>query len=95
MTRRERGRTICRRVAAKVQEVTPPGLGEWEPAWSYVAEPSDRFLDLLDVWLYEDTPRTREDLQEAADALVRAWREAGRRYEADQSARETQEGVPA
>lgn len=92
MTRDEKQRTICRRVSARIDEVTPEGLGRWDQALEIVREPSDDFLDALDDFLDDDSPGTRAALQEAADELVRAWREAGRRYEEHADERE---GVPA
>ncbi|HKK08770.1 MAG TPA: hypothetical protein VKA44_07795 [Gemmatimonadota bacterium] len=81
MTRRERERLICQRVTRRIGEVAPEGIGRWDPAWEIVAPPSDAFLDVLDAWLNDDSPDTRAALQAAADDLVRAWREAGRRYQ--------------
>lgn len=83
LLRRLREQRECQRVAERIHEVTPEGLGKWDPALEYVREPSDAFLDALDAWLDRGTSEARRDLQEAADALVRAWREAGQRFEAE------------
>lgn len=83
LAREERCRVLCRRVAERVREVTPSGLGRWDPALELVREPSDGFLDALDAWLDRDDPDTRARLRVATGDLVRAWREAGRRWEAE------------
>lgn len=94
LPRGERSRVVCERLARRIHEVAPDGLGRWDPALEIVREPSDAFLDALDRWLDTDTPENRADLQDGADALVRAWREAGRRWEAE-GRPEGREGVPA
>lgn len=92
MTRGERERLICRRVAERVRKVAPEGIGHWDPAWDYVAAPSDRFLDALDVWLGDDNEETRSHLQAAADDLIQAWMKAGHEYE---SMKQPRDEVPA
>jgi len=82
MTTEERRRLICEKVSRRIAEVTPPGLGRWDDAWDRVRTPSDAFLDALAAYLEEDTPRTRDRIQRGADALVRAWRNAGQEWEA-------------
>lgn len=94
MTREKRGKVVCQRVAEKVREVTPPGLGRWDRLMEFVLEPDNRFFDALAVWLDHDNATTRADLQDAADNLVRAWRAAGRRFEAE-GRPETRTEVPA
>jgi len=81
MTREERTRHVCRRLTECIGEVTPAGLGKWDPAWELVAAPSTVFLDTLAAWERKDTPETRAHLQAAADAVVRAWRAARREWE--------------
>jgi len=82
MTRRERARIVCERVAACIREVVPVGLGLWGPVWTFVADPSDVFMDALKEWEKEDTPITRPDLQAAFADLVEAWAEGARQWEA-------------
>ena len=80
MTPREKARIVAERVAARIREVSPEGLGHWEPAWELVAGPSDRLLDALAEWEAEDSPATRSEVEAASTALVRAWAEAARRW---------------
>ena len=82
MTIGERRRRICEKLARRIGEVTPDGLGRWDEAWERVREPSDRFLDALTAYLEEDAPETRARVQRAADDLVRAWRSAGEAWKA-------------
>lgn len=77
----DRGRLVAEKVVRRIGEVTPPGLGRCDHAWDLVEEPSDAFLDALAAWEEEDTSSTREDLQKAADDLVRAWRKAGEAWD--------------
>lgn len=78
----DRGRQINEFAVATIKRIAPSGLGRWDPAWTLVAEPSDRYLDDLRAWEDEDTPQNRADLQASAEALVHAWREAARLYTA-------------
>lgn len=82
MDSQERGRRVAERVAHRIREVAPKGLGRWGPAWEHVAAPSDAFLDRLRAWERHDAPETREALQDAADDLVRAWRRADDAWDA-------------
>ena len=82
MTNDELRRHICGKVARRISEVAPQGLGRWDDAWDRVREPSDAFLDALAAFLEADTPETRDRIQRAADTLVRAWRLAGQEWEA-------------
>lgn len=78
----ERARVIAGRVAARVREVAPPGLGRWDLTWDLVAAPSDAFLDSLSEWEEADTPTGRSELSATATALVEAWAESARQWEA-------------
>ena len=100
MTRRERARIVCDRMAAYIREVVPVRLGHWGPVWTFVADPSDVFMDALKEWEKEDTPITRPDLQAAFAALIEAWAEGARQWEAagcptleDTSDKEVEVGV--
>lgn len=96
MTSEERTRYVCRRLTERVGEVAPAGLGKWDRAWALVADPSTAFLDALREWEEADTPATRDRLQDAADAVVRAWRLAGEEWEArGRPGADAREGVPA
>lgn len=92
----DRGRAICLRVARRVAEVVPPGLGSWDGSWDLVAGPSDAFLDRLNEWEREDTAHTRAELEAAVNDFVRAWRRATEAWEAAGRPTATVEGrVPA
>jgi hypothetical protein len=84
MTRAQRvaySRQICRRLAEKIGEFAPQGLGHWDRAWELVGPASDRFLDALGLWVEEDTPDGRQEVQRAADRLLEAWIHASARYQ--------------
>ena len=80
MTSREKARLVAERVAARIHEVSPVGLGHWDPVWKLVAAPSDWLLDALAEWEAEDSPATRSEVEAASTALVGAWAEASRRW---------------
>ena len=79
-SRREKARRIAGILSEHVREVSTPGLGTWASAWELVAEPSDRFMDALHEWQTSGASDDLETVQEEAEALVGAWREANRRY---------------
>ena len=79
----EQGREILRKVVRRVEEVSPPGLGHWSPAWDMICEPSDTLFDALSAWEHDDTPETRSALETAASEFVGAWRRAAEAWEAE------------
>ena len=76
MIRREKARIVAQRVAARIREVVPVGLGHWGPVWDLVAMPSDVFMDALAEWQTEDSSSSRRKLQAASTDLISAWAEA-------------------
>ena len=96
MTRREKARVAAGRVADRVREVTPEGLGRWDRTWGFVAVSSDAFMDALAEWETEDTPTTRTELEATAAAFIGAWAQAGREWEAaGRPTHDEPEAVPA
>ena len=100
MTRGEKTRVVAERVAAKIRDVSPEGLGHWGPAFDFVASASDAFMDRLAEWEEEDSPSTRSNLEAAGADLVEAWAEGARQWEAagcptleDTNDREVEAGV--
>ncbi len=81
MTRHEKARVVAERVASRIREVAPEGLGHWGPTWGLVDVPSDVYMDALAEWEEADTPATRSTLEAASAALVGAWAQAGREWE--------------
>lgn len=80
MLQREKARILAERVAARIREVTPVGLGRWEPVWDLVAMLSDVFMDALAEWVAEDSPFTRSKLEAASVDLIDAWAAAARKW---------------
>ena len=76
----EKARIVCRRVSALIHEAVPAGLGHWGPAWTFVADPSDVFMDALAEWEAEESPSTRSGLQGAIADLLKAWKAVARRW---------------
>ena len=82
MTRHEKARIVADRVAARIREVSPEGLGRWDPAWDHIGTPSDVFMDALKEWEKADSTDNRSKLEVASADLIEAWAEAARQWEA-------------
>ena len=81
MIRRKKARIVADRVAARIREVVPVGLGHWGPVWEFIGAPSDAFMDRLAEWEAEDTPAIRSQLEAASADLIEAWADAARQWE--------------
>ena len=81
MTRHKKARIVAERVAARIREVAPEGLGHWHPAGDLVVPKADAFLDRLAEWETTDSPGTRARVETAGAALVEAWAGAARQWE--------------
>ncbi len=79
----ERVRQVAERVAEKIRDVTPAGLGAhgWDFSRAYVQPHEDPYLDALNAWAQQDTPDTRKALQRAAERYVGAWKRAGEEWQ--------------
>ena len=82
MTRRERARIVADRVDARIREISPEGLGRWDPAWDHIGAPSDVFMDALRKWENADSSTTRWELEAASEVLIDAWAEAAGQWSA-------------
>ncbi len=78
--RRERGTALCRRLAADVASIAPPGLGAWAPAWGIVAEADVAFMVVLTAWEAEPSEPARLRVRDAYHRVLERWREAATRY---------------
>lgn len=81
MTSDEKVRKVCANLSHQVSTVAPKGLGHWDPAWQIVEEPSAAFLEALAEFEVADTDLTRDKLLRAANAVVKAWRQAALEWE--------------
>lgn len=83
---------LCQRLHEAVSRETPAGLGYWNEAWEIVEEPSDDLLSILERWEAAGAPEDKRAAVQAADLVLRAWRDAARAWEAagrPEPARET------
>ena len=79
-SRGEKARRIAWIVWERIGEVTSPGLGRWAPSFAVVSEQMDAFIDTLYQWEHSGLPEDLEAVQQTAESLVAAWREADRLY---------------
>ncbi len=73
-------RIVAERVADRIREVSPEGLGHWKLAFEIVATASDTFMDRLKEWETKDSADTRLNLEVASTTLIGAWAEAARQW---------------
>ncbi len=78
--RRERGTALCRRLAADVASLTPPGIGSWSKAWDIVAGADAAFMIALTAWEAAPSEPLRLRVRTAYDAVLDAWRQAAAEY---------------
>ena len=48
--RRDCGTALCHRLAARVADIAPEGIGSWDPAWDIVGGPDAEFMLALSLW---------------------------------------------
>jgi hypothetical protein len=81
MNAAEAGRQVCENMAREVQQIAPPGLGRWEPAWDIVADADAEFMIALFAW--EDSPSEKREalVRHWGDEVMARWREAIKKFE--------------
>ncbi|MCH7532509.1 MAG: hypothetical protein IIB36_12240 [Gemmatimonadetes bacterium] len=82
--RRARGTELCKRLAADVAKVAPPGLGAWASSWDIVAEASAVFWIELTAWEAAPSEPARLNVRAAYEAVLDAWREAAHQFQVHQ-----------
>ena len=85
--RRERGTELCSRLAKRVAEIAPAGIGRWDRAWDIVAEPGAKFIVALTAWEAEPSSVTKERIRITYNNVLRAWRRAVAEYESERAGR--------
>lgn len=84
--RRERGTSLCRRLAADVAKLAPEGIGRWDTAWEMVAGADATFMAALSGWEADPSEAALDRVRNAYGAVIDAWREAAHEYRARQEA---------
>ena len=81
MNAAEVGRRICENMAREVEQIAPPGIGRWEPAWEIVASASAEFMIALFAW--EDSPSDKSEalVRYWGDEVMARWHEAVKKFE--------------
>ena len=87
--RRRRGTALCQRLAEDVVAIVPDGIGAWPPAWDLVADADADFLSKLTAWEVAPSEPARLRVRAAYFAVVDAWRNAARQYQAQHDRRKT------
>ncbi len=85
--RRRRGTELCKRLAAEVATLTPPGIGAWPRAWEIVAPADAAFLIAVVAWESDPGERAKGKLRERHVAVLDAWRRAGAEFLAERTER--------
>jgi hypothetical protein len=77
----EVARRICDNITRHVQQMAPPGIGRWEPAWEIVADADAEFMIALFAW--EDSPGEEREAQVRywGDEVMARWHEAIKKFE--------------
>lgn len=81
MTAAEAVRKACERLTADVDEIAPPGIGEWDEVWEMVGSADTAFMIAVDAWQADPTTEGQARVREAYDAVLAAWRDAAQQYE--------------
>ena len=82
MTRAEAARKLCERLAGDVASIAPVGIGYWAEAWEIVAAADASFVIALSAWEATGSEVDRAKVRAAFNAVLDAWREAVRQFEA-------------
>lgn len=90
--RQRRARNLCRRLGHDVAAVSPEGLGRSLPDTHPARAASDRFLDVLANW--EREAATVDQVREAYDAALEAWRQAAAVFKTKQQLSRKMENSP-
>jgi hypothetical protein len=79
--RETRADALCRQLTADVVAIAPPGLGGWLPDKHPARTASGDFLDTLAAW--ERGEATVDQVREAYDQTLEAWRQAAEVFRAE------------
>ncbi|MEZ4414634.1 MAG: hypothetical protein R3E10_02695 [Gemmatimonadota bacterium] len=83
--RRDRGNRLCRALTARIVDLAPRGLGQWEGAWELVDPPSAEFMAALSNWEASGTAEAKERLAAAFSEVLAAWRNAAAAFRAQEA----------
>ena len=77
----EVARRICDNIARQVQQMAPPGIGRWEPAWEIVASASAEFMIALCAWEQSPSETLEAQVRYWGDEVMAGWHEAIKKFE--------------
>ena len=79
--RRDSGTALCHRLAARVADIAPEGVGRWDRAWDIVAPADVAFMIALNAWESDPTENTKDCVKAAYNDVLDAWRRAAAEFE--------------
>ncbi len=85
--RRDSGTALCHRLAARVADIAPEGIGSWDPAWDIVGGPDADFMLALSLWEAGPDEEAKARVKEAYKAVLDAWRRVAAEYEQQKAER--------
>ena len=78
--RQERGHRLCQRLAGRIADVAPRGIGHWDRAWEIVDGPSAAYVIALTSWEADPSDLTMQRVTDTYERVVEAWRQAAAEY---------------
>ena len=78
---RDPGAALCRRLAERIAEIAPVGLGQADWVWEMVAEPDASFVITLSAWESDPSEEAKARVKEAYNSVLDVWGRAAAEFE--------------
>ena len=78
---RDHGAALCRRLAERIAEIAPEGIGQVDWVWEIVAEPDASFVITLSAWESDPSEEAKARVKDAYNAVLDAWGRAAAEFE--------------
>ncbi len=79
--RRDRGTALCRRLAGRISDIAPEGIGRADWVWELVAEPDASFVISLSAWESDPSEEAKARVKDAYNAVLDVWGRAAAEFE--------------
>lgn len=84
--RQAKGKILCEKLSEAVAHIVPEGIGRWDRAWDIVDGSSATFMAALSAWEIDPSDATMQQVSEAYDLVLEAWRFAAAEFTTDGAA---------